>query len=151
MIPTIRMMTIDDYEDVYELWKSIEGFGIRSIDDSRKGVARFLRRNPTTNIVAEVQGKIVGSILCGHDGRQASFYHVCVHKDFRMHGIGKAMVVRAMEALQAESINKISLFAYRNNSVGNAFWRGVGWQCREDMNVYDFILNDKNITAFNEC
>ena len=145
----IRVMTLDDYEKVYALWRSIEGFGIRSIDDSKEGIERFLKRNPTTNIVAEMDGKIVGAILCGHDGRQGAFYHVCVHKDYRMHGIGKAMVVRAMEALQAEKINKITLFAFRTNGVGNAFWRGVGWKCREDMNVYEFVLNKENITAFN--
>ena len=50
---TIREMTIDDYEEVYHLWKQIKGFGIRSIDDSREGVERFLMRNPTTSVVAE--------------------------------------------------------------------------------------------------
>ena len=48
----IRVMTIDDYDGVYALWKKIKGFGIRSIDDSREGVERFLKRNPTTSVVA---------------------------------------------------------------------------------------------------
>ncbi len=47
----IRTMTIEDYDAVYELWMSIHGFGIRSIDDSREGVARFLARNPSTSVV----------------------------------------------------------------------------------------------------
>ena len=67
-------MTIDDYDEVYALWKKIKGFGIRSIDDSREGVERFLRRNPTTSVVAEEDGHIVGSILCGHDGRRGCLY-----------------------------------------------------------------------------
>lgn len=33
--------------------EKIKGFGIRSIDDSKEGVARFLKRNPTTSVVAE--------------------------------------------------------------------------------------------------
>ena len=45
-------MTIEDYDQVYHLWKTIHGFGIRSIDDSREGVERFLKRNPTTSVVA---------------------------------------------------------------------------------------------------
>ena len=65
----IRQMKIEDYDRVYALWKTIRGFGIRSIDDSRAGVERFIRRNPSTSIVAEKDGQIVGSILCGHDGR----------------------------------------------------------------------------------
>lgn len=98
----IREMTIDDYEEVYTLWKKIKGFGLRSIDDSREGVDRFLKRNPTSSVVAEEDGKIVGSILCGHDGRRGCFYHVCVDKDYRRRGIGKNMVVFAMEALRRE-------------------------------------------------
>ena len=48
----IRVMTIDDYDEVYSLWQTIHGFGIRSIDDSREGVLRFLKRNPATSVVA---------------------------------------------------------------------------------------------------
>jgi len=69
---TIRTMTIDDYDGVYALWMTIKGFAIRSIDDSRVGVERFLKRNPTTSVVAVEDGKVVGSILCGHDGRGAA-------------------------------------------------------------------------------
>ena len=54
----IRVMTIDDYDGVYALWKKIKGFGIRSIDDSREGVERFLKRNPTTSVVAVEDGKV---------------------------------------------------------------------------------------------
>ena len=57
----VREMTLADYDKVYELWMSIQGFGIRSIDDSREGVERFLKRNPTTSVVAEQNGRIVGS------------------------------------------------------------------------------------------
>ena len=88
---TVRTMTAEDYDGVRALWMTISGFAIRSIDDSRAGVERFLRRNPTTSVVAEEDGKIVGSILCGHDGRRGCLYHVCVHRDYRMRGIGKAM------------------------------------------------------------
>ena len=52
----VRVMTIEDYDQVKELWNSIKGFGIRSMDDSREGVARFLKRNPTTSVGAEEDG-----------------------------------------------------------------------------------------------
>ena len=144
----VRVMTIEDYDQVKELWNSIKGFGIRSMDDSREGVARFLKRNPTTSVVAEEDGKVVGAILCGHDGRRGCLYHVCVHKDYRMRGIGKAMVAFAMEALKKEEINKVSLIAFTKNDIGNAFWKEIAWTKREDLNYYDFTLNEKNITAF---
>jgi len=144
----IRVMTIEDYEGVYELWCSIKGFGIRSIDDSKEGIERFLKRNPSTSVVAEEDGRIIGAILCGHDGRRGCFYHVCVKDGYRQHGIGKSMAVFSMNALKAEGINVVSLIAFKHNSVGNAFWKGVGWNFREDLNYYDFSLNEENITAF---
>ena len=146
----VRTMTIEDYEGVYSLWMSIKGFAIRSIDDSRIGVERFLKRNPDTSVVAVEDGKIVGAILSGHDGRRGCMYHVCVHQDYRMRGIGKSMVVFAMEALKKEDISKISLIAFTKNDVGNAFWNRIGWTKREDLNYYDFVLNKENIVAFNQ-
>ena len=109
-----------------------------------------MKRNPTTSMVAVDGTRIVGAILCGHDGRRGCFYHVCVHADYRNHGIGKEMAVACMRALQAEQINKVSLIAFKSNEVGNRFWKSVGWTFREDLNYYDFTLNDANITRFNE-
>ena len=147
----VRTMTAEDYEGLRALWMSIRGFAIRSIDDSREGVERFLRRNPSTSVVAVGDdGTIIGGILCGHDGRRGCLYHVCVREDCRRKGIGKAMVVHCMNALRAEEINKVSLIAFTANDVGNAFWNQIGWTSREDLNYYDFKLNEANITAFNK-
>lgn len=146
----VRVMTIEDYDAVRALWMTIKGFGIRSVDDAREGVAAFLKRNPSSSVVAVEDGKIVGSILCGHDGRRGCLYHVCVAKDYRMRGIGKEMVIFCMNALKAEHINKVSLIAFTKNDIGNAFWKRIGWTKREDLNYYDFTLNEDNITAFIE-
>ena len=146
---TVRTMQTEDYDQVYALWMSIRGFSIRSIDDSREGVARFLRRNPDTSVVAVADGRVVGAILCGHDGRRGCLYHVCVREEYRMHGIGKAMVVACMNALKKEGISKVSLIAFTANDVGNAFWKQIGWTRREDLNYYDFVLNRKNSEKFN--
>ncbi|MBQ9321763.1 MAG: GNAT family N-acetyltransferase, partial [Eubacterium sp.] len=75
---TLRAMLAEDYDKVRALWESIHGFAIRSIDDSRENIVRFLARNAGISVVAERAGEIVGAILCGHDGRTATFYHVCV-------------------------------------------------------------------------
>ena len=101
----VRTMTIDDYEGIYELWMKIKGFAMRSIDDSKDGVESFLKRNPDISVVAVKDGKIVGAILCGHDGRRGCLYHVCVDPLYRKQGIGTAMVVFAMNALKKENIS----------------------------------------------
>ena len=140
----IRPMEAEDYDKVQKLWMSIRGFGIRSIDDSREDI------EPTTSVVACAGDRIVGSILCGHDGRQASFYHVCVKKSWRRQGIGTRMVVYCMNVLRELKINKINLIAFTKNDGGNAFWKQIGWTCRSDCNYYEFVLNEANITRFIE-
>ena len=88
----IQPMGEEDYDAVRALWMTIRGFGIRALDDSREDVTRFIRRNPTTSVVAVADGRIVGSILCGSDGRQGALYHVCVARAYRRRGIGTRMV-----------------------------------------------------------
>ena len=146
---TYREMQPEDYNEVYALWMTISGFGIRSIDDSEAYIARFLVRNPGLSVVALAEGKIVGSILCGHDGRTGCFYHVCVAEEYRNQNIGRTMVSFCMRALQADGISKVTLIAYRRNSIGNQFWKDAGWEFHEDVNYYSFILNEENITRFN--
>ena len=55
-----------------------------------------------------------------------------------------------MEALKKEHISKISLIAFTENDIGNAFWNKIGWTKRLDLNYYDFVLNTENIVAFNK-
>lgn len=147
---TIRAMEPSDFTQVHALWMQIQGFGIGSVEDSKEGVEKFLKRNPGCSVVAIREGKVVGAILCGHDGRRGFLYHVCVHPNWRKQGIGKKMVVFAMEALNREKINKVSLVSRTKNDVGNAFWKEIGWTMRDDLHYYDFVLNEENIIAFNQ-
>ena len=81
----IREMKIEDYDKVFSLWKTIKGFGIRSVDDSKEGIERFLKWNPGLSVVAEEDDKIVGAILCGSDGRRQTSGHRKVH-GYLVHG-----------------------------------------------------------------
>ena len=143
----ILPMYESDYDAVRALWMSIRGFGIRALDDSREDIVRFIRRNPTTSVVAEMEGNIIGSILCGSDGRQGALYHVCVAKAYRRQGIGTRMVGYCMHQLKEMGINKVGLIAFTSNEAGNAFWKQIGWQ-KSDVNYYTFTLNEENITHF---
>ena len=144
----IRSMTMEDYEEVFNMWQSISGFGIRSLDDSREGIERFIARNPGLSVVALHDGHIIGGILCGHDGRRGCLYHVCVRKEYRMLGIGQEMVACCKDALREEGINKINLIAFKSNEIGNKFWQKLNWKHRADCNYYEENLNESNITTF---
>lgn len=65
---SICQMAIEDYELVYDLWIHTPGMGLNTADDSKEGIARYLKRNPTTCFVAESGDKVVGALLAGHDG-----------------------------------------------------------------------------------
>lgn len=146
----IRSMLKSDYEEVYQLWKSIKGFALRVVDDSKDEVERFIDRNPGLSVVAEENGKIVGAILCGHDGRRASLYHVCVAPSCRNKKIGKQMVYACVEKLKKEKINKISIIAFTRNEIGNAFWNKLEWTKRDDVFYYEMSLNESNQTKIVE-
>lgn len=146
----IRIMKPEDYSQVYDLWLRIHGFGIRSIDDSEENIVRFIKRNPTTSFLAEEDGKVVGTLLCGHDGRRGCFYHVCVDEEYRKHGLATRMAQKALDALKEDGINKVNLMAFVNNEIGNRFWQDKGWQLRSDINMYEYNLNLDNVTTFNQ-
>jgi len=141
----IRKMTIADYNGVYHLWFDTHGMGMRSLDDSEAGIARFLAHNPETCFVADRDGKIIGVILCGHDGRRGYIYHTAVCESDRGQGFGKALVHAATQALLAQGINKVALVAFRTNDAGNAFWQSVGFDQRNDLIYRNKSLNDQNI------
>ena len=137
-------MTIKDYNEVYDLWQSIKKFAIRQIDDSKEGIKKFLNRNKTTCVVAICDKEIVGSILCGHDGREACFYHVCVREDMRNHGIATKMVNNILVKLKKLGINKVRLVAFKNNKLGNSFWKDIGFVQNRNLNIYEKVLNNSN-------
>jgi ribosomal protein S18 acetylase RimI-like enzyme len=129
----IRVMTIDDYEKVYSLWMSCKNMGFNNLDDSREGIAKYLKRNPSTCFVAECGDSIVGVIFSGHDGRRGFIHHLAVAEDCRRQGIAAELLRHAEDSLKAEGINKIALFVFNRNEAGNAFWEKQGYTRREDL------------------
>jgi ribosomal protein S18 acetylase RimI-like enzyme len=136
---TYRLMTIEDYSQAYALWL-LCGNGLNDKDDSKEGIEKYLKRNPTTSFIAVDGEKIVGVILCGHDGRRGIIQHACVSPDYRRYGIGKKLVDLALEALKDEGINKVLLVAFKKNAGGNAFWEAQGFTLREDLNYRNKAL-----------
>ena len=140
----IRIMTIDDYPKVFLLWQTTAGIGMRSLDDSREGIAKFLDRNPGFCFVAETGREIAGVILSGHDGRRGYIYHASVREMDRGKGIGAALVDKAENAMKRQGINKIALVAHANNARGNKFWEKQAYITRPDLVYRNKSLNDEN-------
>ena len=130
----ISEMKIEDYDEAMALWQSAEGIGLRD-SDNRKDMESFLERNPRMSLVARKDQKIIGTLLCGHDGRRGYLYHLSVAPPQRLRGIGKALVEKCLSQLHAEGIQKCHVFILKNNKEGHQFWKIIGWKERRDIQV----------------
>ena len=129
----IRVMNERDYDSVYALWMSCKNMGFNNLDDSREGIAKYLRRNPATSFVAIEDGAAVGVILAGHDGRRGFIHHMAVAEDHRRQGLAARLLGCALAALKAEGIHKVALLVFNYNEAGNAFWESQGFTARSDV------------------
>lgn len=129
----IRVMTINDYDGIYGMWINTPGMGLNTTDDSREGIEKYIERNPTTSFVAEDDGRIIGVIVAGHDGRRGFIYHTAVLPEYRNQGIARKLVENAMTALEKEGINKAALVTFEKNEIGNGFWEKIGFTERKDL------------------
>lgn len=118
----IKAMTINDYEALFVMWKDTPNMGLRTLDDSREGILRFLKRNPGTSFAAYEGNQLIGAILCGHDGRRGYIYHTAVLPEYRGQGIASGLVDAAVGALQREGITRVCLNVMETNEQGKQFW-----------------------------
>lgn len=131
----IKPLTIKDYAEVYKMWSSIQGIGLSSAD-SKEAISRYLERNPNLSFICCKDNKIVGAVLCGHDGRRGYIHHTCVLPEYRGQGIGRMLVGKSLEELRNQGIDKCHLFVFCDNEAGNSFWDGLGWKKRSDLYIY---------------
>ncbi|MBD3367784.1 MAG: GNAT family N-acetyltransferase [Candidatus Eisenbacteria bacterium] len=125
-------MSAADFDDVEALWKASPGVGLYPGDD-REGIERFLERNPGLSFVAREDGRMVGAVLCGHDGRRGYVTHLAVDDAHRGEGIGRRLVESALSALASAGIEKAHLFVFQENEGAREFWKRVGWRERGDL------------------
>lgn len=131
---SIETMTIEHYDEVLALWKKTENMGL-SEADTRANISSYLSRNQNHSFVARDSGKLVGAVLCGHDGRRGYLHHLAVSKTHRRQGLGKALVKECLEALKKIGIEKCHLFVFQNNHDGSNFWEKIDWFDRSDLKI----------------
>ena len=134
MTVTVRPMAIDHYHDVLDLWKRIAGVGVNDAD-TPEGIAAFLSRNPGLSSIALDRNQIIGTVLCGHDGRRGYLHHLAVEQTHRGQGIGSDLVNRCLTALATLGINKCNIMVYADNDTGAAFWERRGFFTRTDLAI----------------
>lgn len=131
----IREMKIEDYETVVKIWTSVEGV-VLSDADAKDEISLFLNRNSGFSFVAAESDKVIGAILCGHDGRRGYLHHLAVEAQYRGNKLGKKLVEHCLIKLKEEGIRKCHLFVLENNQQGMDFWSHIGFHKREDINIF---------------
>lgn len=128
---SIRQMTLDDYDEVYGLWTKTDGLSIEEGDD-RDAIGLYLKRNQGLCFVAIAYGRIIGTILCGHDGRRGILRHLVVDASSRGQGIARSLIAECLAALAREGITRCNTFVLDANTDGRRFWEHMGWLLLED-------------------
>jgi ribosomal protein S18 acetylase RimI-like enzyme len=128
----IQEMSIQDYDELRALWEGSDGIQVTDID-SRESIDRFLNRNAGLSFVARDNEKLVGGVLCGHDGRRGYIDHLAVHTSHRRQGIGRSLVSRCLFHLMRMGIRRWNLFVLEDNQDARSFWTHLGWAERVEL------------------
>lgn len=130
-----RIFTMTDYDEVLHLWENTTGIGIGA-SDSKERMNQFLEKNKESSFVAICNNSIIGTVLCGSDGRRGYLYHVFVKSEFRKKGIATNMINRCLAELKKEGIEKCHLFAFSTNTLGLEYYRKNNWTERVDITAF---------------
>jgi ribosomal protein S18 acetylase RimI-like enzyme len=123
----IREFVIDDYDGAIALWSAEEGIEVCE-GDSREEIAEYFKRNPGMSQVAEADGKIVGAVLCGHDGRRGWIYHLAVAAEYRGQKVGRRLLEECVERLRSAGLKRAIILVAADNPLGHQFWLSNGWE-----------------------
>ena len=136
----IRQFETADYPASHLLWQETPGVGLSEADE-RKPIEQFLSRNPGLSFVAYEGEALVGTILCGHDGRRGLIHHLVTAKEFRRRGLGRQLLRAGLQALGAQGIKKkCHLLVFQSNAEGLAFWRAVAATERKELALFSLSI-----------
>lgn len=127
-MPSIRQFQYPhDYPAVRALWESMEKGVQLGRSDTPSEIQKKLSRDPDLFLVAEADGKIVGTVIGGYDGRRGLLYHLAVHKDFRRNGLGSRLLAEVEARLRAKGCLKCYLMVTPDNPEAERFYQKHGW------------------------
>jgi len=124
----IRAMKASDLEQVL-LLRGIDSNSVVSKNFVKKEILiNYLNRNPEVSSVAcTLEGKIIGFLLCGHDGIRGFIYHITVYNEYGIKRIGKMMVNRSLSELKKVGINTGFIFTQSSTFDLDELWNSIGW------------------------
>lgn len=132
----------EDCIEVLNFWRNIDGIYLhQNGEDSEEGITAYLDRNPGLSFIAKSEDKIVGAILCGHDGRRGFIHHLAVHQNYRKQNIGNHLMEMSLSKLKEVGIRKCVLFVLKENPEAESFYKHLNWQKETIINMYSQLLH----------
>jgi ribosomal protein S18 acetylase RimI-like enzyme len=124
---SIRCASTDDEEDIVALWRAC---GLETSYNDLAQDFRFARAKPNSDILVGVspEGRIVGSVMAGHDGHRGWLYYVAAAPERRLQGIGKQMVAAGEEWLRDRKVAKVMLLVRDTNRQVVDFYNRIGFE-----------------------
>jgi ribosomal protein S18 acetylase RimI-like enzyme len=125
-----------DYQEVYDLWCSMEKGLHVGRSDTAAEIEKKLARDPDLFLVAESHNKIIGSVIGGYDGRRGLIYHLAVNASFRGQGIGSQLMKEVESRLRAKGCLKCYLLVIEGNQEAESYYRNRGWYPMDTVHIF---------------
>ena len=122
-------MRDDELNRVVELWQAC---GLtRPHNDPRRDIA-LARSKPSSEIlVGTDNGKIIASVMVGHDGHRGVVYYVSADPDAQGKGVGRQIMSAAEDWLKDQGIWKLNLMIRADNTPVKSFYETLGYEVEE--------------------
>ena len=133
MTMVIRPFADADREAVIRLWTDCGV--VVPWNDPVKDIARKLSQQREMFLVAEQDGRIVGSLMAGFDGHRGSANYLAVDPAYRNQGIARRLMVEAERLLTEAGCPKINIMVRRSNTAAAGFYDALGYE-PDDVVVY---------------
>ena len=111
----IRPYGDDDFAGCTDLWQRC---GLTTwYNDPSRDIPLWQRSEGAEIFIAERDGKVIGSLCCGHDGHRGWLYYVAVDPAQQGSGMGRRLVRHAEEWLAGQDILKVQIMVRETNQA----------------------------------